>query len=305
MMGDLGRLLALLLPCFSVSASSLDTSTIPDFDNLSFLLSTATNMTLYDTDKFRRCVAGKHVLCFGDSTMTEFVDDLAMLISGIGNQTAVLDDYVYRSTHVPSKSTSPTTITLPLNVTVGFYNFHRNMTIVVPTIDAFIRYRYTGAVDLHQGREGLSTFSDARFTRELAWLLGTRPQYSVAQASQAPDVIVMGSLHHDFKHGLEQFERRLHWAFKFLTTKLPNTRIIWKSTALFWSQRDPEYLPFLFPYEDVAARAAKQYNVIYVNVTEAYHSIVQDRLLGKELQYTTGATVAAPPPPPSHAHTLT
>ena len=219
--------------------------------------------------------------------MTEFADDLALLLSGIGNQPKEVDDYAYNSTHVKSKNTSPTTINLPLNVSVEYHNFHRNMTISVPSLDTFVRYRYCGDVDLHQNRGGLNMFSDPRFKHELEWHLSHRQRFTGLTEQTAPDVIILNSLHHDFKHGLPRFERGVHWIFKHLTVKLPTTQLIWKSTFLSLHYLDPLYLPFLFPFEAAAAKIAKIYNVTYVNTTNAYDSLLKGYLDGKEMSFTT------------------
>ena len=266
-----------------ILSNAQDLSTIPQFDDLSFLSS---KMTLFDSTNFRKCVAGKYILLFGDSTMTEFADDLVLLLSGIGNQPKEVDDYAYKSTHVKSKNTSPSTFNLNWNVSVEYHNFHRNMTISVPSIDTFIRYRYSGDVDLHQNRGGLHMFSDSRFKDELEWHLSHRQRFS-GLTGQHPDVIILNSCHHDFKHGLPHFQRGLQWIFKYLTVKLPTTQLIWKSTFLSLHYLDPLYLPFLFPFETAAANLAKIHNVTYVNTTYAYDTLLKGHLAGKETSYTT------------------
>ena len=64
-------------------------------------------MELFDADAARLCLQGKRILLLGDSTMTEAVHDLVMLISGLAHWPDQINTYVYNATrygHRVSKS---------------------------------------------------------------------------------------------------------------------------------------------------------------------------------------------------------
>ncbi len=55
-------------------------------------------MELYDADRIRECFEGKHVVLLGDSTMSETVHDLVLLVSGLANWPDQVNTYVYNAT---------------------------------------------------------------------------------------------------------------------------------------------------------------------------------------------------------------
>lgn len=55
-------------------------------------------MELFDADAARLCLQGKRILLLGDSTMTEAVHDLVMLISGLAHWPDQINTYVYNAT---------------------------------------------------------------------------------------------------------------------------------------------------------------------------------------------------------------
>ena len=55
-------------------------------------------MELYDADRIRGCFEGKHVVLLGDSTMSETVHDLVLLVSGLANWPDQVNTYVYNAT---------------------------------------------------------------------------------------------------------------------------------------------------------------------------------------------------------------
>jgi hypothetical protein len=214
-------------------AMSLDISTIPDFNDFSFLSS---KMKLYDHKKTRKCLSSKHILLLGDSTMTEFTDDLVILLTGIANKTKEVFDYLYKSTHIDPKNASLTKLHLPSNISVGYHNSHRNMTIFSPILDMFVRYRFTGSWDMFADDFGVQSLNDNRLKGELDWFLAHR-EGRTGTIVQAPDVIILNSCHHDKGHDMKDFEYALDLFFKYLSTRVPTTTIIWKSTLIAGIQR--------------------------------------------------------------------
>lgn len=61
-------------------------------------VSSALQMELFDADAARLCLQGKRIVMLGDSTMTEAVHDLVMLISGLAHWPDQINTYVYNAT---------------------------------------------------------------------------------------------------------------------------------------------------------------------------------------------------------------
>ena len=59
-------------------------------------------MELFDTDRIRGCLEGKHIVLLGDSTMSETVHDLVLLVSGLANWPDQVDTYIYNATRYVS-----------------------------------------------------------------------------------------------------------------------------------------------------------------------------------------------------------
>lgn len=55
-------------------------------------------MRLYDSDSAIHCLAGKYVVALGDSTVTEMVYDMVMLMAGLGANPVALNDFVRNAT---------------------------------------------------------------------------------------------------------------------------------------------------------------------------------------------------------------
>lgn len=55
-------------------------------------------MELFDADSARMCLEGKRIVLLGDSTMSETVHDLVLLISGLAHWPDQVDTYVYNAT---------------------------------------------------------------------------------------------------------------------------------------------------------------------------------------------------------------
>ena len=55
-------------------------------------------MELFDADRVRGCLEGKHIVLLGDSTMSETVHDLVLLVSGLANWPDQVNTYVFNAT---------------------------------------------------------------------------------------------------------------------------------------------------------------------------------------------------------------
>ncbi len=65
-------------------------------------------MELFDADRVRVCLEGKHIVLLGDSTMSETVHDLVLLISGLARWPDQVNTYVYNATRYIFRPFSPT-----------------------------------------------------------------------------------------------------------------------------------------------------------------------------------------------------
>ena len=59
-------------------------------------------MELFDTDRIRGCLEGKHIVLLGDSTMSETVHDLVLLVSGLANWPDQVNTYIWNATRYVS-----------------------------------------------------------------------------------------------------------------------------------------------------------------------------------------------------------
>lgn len=62
------------------------------------MLSSHLQMKLHDTPGAQQCLKGKRVIMLGDSTLTETMHDLVLLLSGLGSQPADMAAYLYNAT---------------------------------------------------------------------------------------------------------------------------------------------------------------------------------------------------------------
>ena len=55
-------------------------------------------MALLDTARAHACLKGMRVVMLGDSTMTETMHDLALLLSGLGSQPEAMAEFLQNAT---------------------------------------------------------------------------------------------------------------------------------------------------------------------------------------------------------------
>lgn len=185
----------------------------------------------YDATEVRTCLSNTSIAMLGDSTMDERLMDIAVLLSDIGNDTALLDYYVKLFTNTRLSNE----IFMPKEVNVFHYYRNRNVTVEIPSLDIRIRYRFTGHHDLQDNFGGIQTFHEKSFKEELYCLLGLR--YYCPRV----DILVLNSGLHDIEYfnstnRLEQstiFRSKLN---RFLIQLVawyelnnPNVRIFWPS----------------------------------------------------------------------------
>jgi hypothetical protein len=120
----------------------------------------AKTQEFYDTDGTSSCLRNKRLVLLGDSTMIEFANDLAILLSGIASDSEALEKYLFRTTRV---SAGYAQYDLPNHVSEVYYGNHRNMTIYSKQLNTHIRMRYIGHSNLNKEDMGLRTLLEKRY----------------------------------------------------------------------------------------------------------------------------------------------
>ena len=221
----------------------------------------------WDSTSTRACLSGRNFLFLGDSTMEETIDDLVMLLSGIGSNFTLFGAYLFESSlashlHPPYKR-----IDLPRNITVEYFGGRRNMTVTSHLLGLRIRYRFTGHHHLLRNFEGILSFFHRDFSVEFDCLLG-------GCGSARPSIIVVNSGLHDSRghNNASTFFTHLHKLFTKFQEK-PSTRIIWKANLISENiVRIHNNLPL---FDDLARKISLERNVEYVNSTLAYEIVAQ------------------------------
>ena len=227
-------------------------------------VSVAVELKLYDTQSIRQRLANKCVVLLGDSTMQETAHDLIILLSGIGNNHALLQDYLRQATRqdgfskvcVPLKSSDVRDLEfVPLQqdmadcddgVEVHFYGNHRNMSVYIHSLGFGLRTRYTGHHLLTENGGGIQTFFVDDFQAELEQLV------SRACNGKSTDILIVNTGHHDFAGKLRAYKRheRLneHEEFADLLFKFgarlgalarTGIKVVWKENYGGLAEKDP------------------------------------------------------------------
>lgn len=262
----------------------IDISQIPDIvlgDDLRILNHVMQNpqfCCLWDSYSTRKCFAQKRMLFLGDSTMEETIDDIVILLSGIGSNRTRMEDYLFQSSlsshvHPPYKK-----IELPGNVTVEYFGGRRNVTVTSNKLDLHLRYRFTGHHNMFRNFEGILTFFQEDFSTELDCLLGHGGLHCV----QPTTVVVNSGLHDARGHNnATTFAFYLNKLFeRFNSTITPPPRVVWKANILSSDLKRFETLP---QFDLHAYQLARQWGAEYVNTTVAYDAVSRSapELLGK------------------------
>ena len=197
--------------------------------------------------------------------MEETMDDLVMLLSGIGSNFSSFGSYLFESSlashvHPPYKK-----IDLPRNITVEYFGGRRNMTVTSHVLGLHIRYRFTGHHQLLRNFEGILSFFHSDFAAELDCLLG-------GSGCVRPSIIILNSGLHDSRghNNASTFSTHLNELFATFQ-KEPSTRVIWKANII--SEEILRLHVNLRMFDNLARRISLQRNVDYVNSTLAYEIV--------------------------------
>ena len=223
----------------------------------------------WDSESTRKCLANKQLLFLGDSTMEETIDDLNILLSGIGSQNvSTFGSYLFESSlashiHPPYKR-----IDLPRNITVEYFGGRRNMTVTSNVLGLRVRYRFTGHHHLFRNYEGILTFFHPDFSAEFDCLLG-------GNGCMQPSIIVINSGLHDSRghNNASLFALYLNKLLAKFQEQPSTKRIIWKSNLISEEiVRIHHNLPL---FNDLARNITQQRKLQYVNSTLAYDIVAQ------------------------------
>jgi len=106
-----------------------DISSIPDILDV-INQSNFNSFNFIGSQGVRNCLSGKRIIFLGDSTMTEQVHDIAILLAGIGENRNLINDYMLRVYGTrKSQSFQLMNLTLSFNVRPEHRIGQRNMTI--------------------------------------------------------------------------------------------------------------------------------------------------------------------------------
>jgi hypothetical protein len=168
--------------------------------------------SVYDTLAARKCLRNKRVLLLGDSTMTETMHDLIIILSGANVSEA--EQYMHMATR------SSSLVMLEDGTTTRMFPNHRNMTSYVPSSNTTLIHRFTGHHDFTQNYGGIDSFSHSDFQSTLSCLLGE------LVGCPNPDLVLVNSGLHDVRIPAEFAERVAQLATRLRRTNLP--LIFWK-----------------------------------------------------------------------------
>lgn len=257
-------------------------SDIPDIQTnngsiISYIQQHYPTFQFYDTKKTRQCLSGKKLLFLGDSTMSETVDDLVILLSGMNIDRSkshphdTLETYVANVSKasygplVNGKYHQSTYLRLSLagNVTVEFLSSgRRTINVSCSSIDFDSKMRFIGHDNLRKNYLGIATLENESFKKELKCLLGentsTLSYYNPPNhwsCSPRTHLILNSGLHdvHDWKklsmnqqNGTD-FGTSLRRFLRHLSVNYPSLNVIWKSVMLMPSTM--EQLPPLSTFD--------------------------------------------------------
>ena len=228
----------------------------------------------------------KNLLFLGDSSMVETIDDIVILLSGIGRNASILDHYLFESsqtTHVPYPPYKR--IDLPNNIMVEYFGGRRNLTITSNVLGLNIRFRFIGHHKLFQNYEGILTLFHPEFAAEFDCLLG-------GNGCLRPSVIVLNSGLHDVRghNNVTTFALHVDKLFAKLKER-PATRVIWKSNIL--TEEIVKKNPNLPVFDELARDIAQKRVVAYVNSTLAYEIVADSapHLLRKSSNHSAPHTL--------------
>jgi hypothetical protein len=245
-------------------------STIPDIVGV-LNISLLQPFRFIGTENARKCLIGKKIILLGDSMITEQVHDLAILLSGIGNNRSAISNFVSDV----NSARSAKYFGLPMNVTVGFHVRpggigQRNMTISIPPpIDTFIHHRFMGHWDIQSNYGGIQSFTHPNVTAEVnAMIRGWFGENNNTSKLRPADIVIINSADHDKGHSVNEFATELNKLIPSLQAQNSKMKLIWRGSILHTFSR-----PYIGAFDAHAQRLCQIYNITYVNSSAAFEIV--------------------------------
>lgn len=250
------------------------------------------------TSLVRQCLSNQYVLMLGDSTMVENVDDLSILLSGIGNDSLKLNEYIQSSTHVHNLFQRYIDHS---DVHQDYYSNHRNMFINISSLNISIKFRFTGHYNPTGNGLGIKTFLASEFDDELMCLLGEKyNRYNQRRKMcPKPTILLINSNVHDFHISLIEYENYLYKALNKILSmvRFNETRLFWKGTLVMLPVLEQYYdfrkildsktvaiVKLIMERELIATKVLQDLNITYINITQILYDI--PRLSSNVLEFT-------------------
>lgn len=220
------------------------------------------NRYLLDARRLSTCFQNKLIVYMGDSTSTETVSEIALLLGGIAttNPQATQEyiswgvwsltnqktSYIINNTNYPS-------------VHVSWTTNRRNMTVSVPGKNFTIRQRFNGGgYDLQDNFVGISGMTAPDMQDELYCLLG-----EPLSGCRMPDIFIFQSGHHDVDK-MSEYKLNLPILMRlFRRAKDRGTDVYWKSTP------ESEHAEIVAKLNMMAFYAAQKENIRFINMSIA------------------------------------
>ena len=232
--------------------SNNEISTIPDVIDV-LNISSLFPFRFIGTQRARQCLSGKKLVFLGDSTTTEQVHDIAILLAGIGGSRGLIKQYMQRV-----YATRKTYSFQLINLTISFYvrQEHR------------IGQRNMGHWDVGSNNGGIKSFSHSSVTEELDWFIGSN--HTSSNTGNLTDFLILNSGAHDSRNSTNEFTIELDKLLPSLKERNKKMIMIWRGSIISDAMR-----PTLGALDMLAQDACRKHNVTYVNSTAAFDIVQQ------------------------------
>lgn len=260
----------------------------------------------YDTRRTTACLKGKLITILGDSTMSEMMSELIVLLSGYSsrNESSALDMFRLSKTpglHVIDGFIGANNISYP-GITIDISDGTRpkrwtgemvgmgtrNMSVSVPSFGTIIHHRYIGHAVLSDNFGGIASIMENHNVRDEFECLYGLP----SSGCRKPDILIVQSSFHEAAYGrVDRFAKNID-EFMGLLARIRDagTRVYWRGS---WNYTSEALHPkeaknnneWLTQVNCLAEIAAKRYNIPFINLMDPFL---------KASRYVDGNTITAP-----------
>jgi hypothetical protein len=200
------------IPCSPNICQDSNLAEIPGYaNNVPIQLLNSTSRQIFDHKRLMKCFSNKYILILGDSSTTEHVHNLMILLSGAGYTFDRLVNYTKTFVHKSPNSNSTEEYVLnyfpypQVDIQYIGFNGHRNITVNISSHNLTLIHRFNGGGSyLNRNYYGLPFFLDSNWSTERACLFGD--QFHCPYTTRQPDIVVFQSAHHDVRHSIPIYE---------------------------------------------------------------------------------------------------